>query len=181
MQDGTPCKILAWAVPEWHEDEWVLRAHNGRIIGHMPQGVSYFEQEYFPFAEESASGSIPDAIRESMWTAIPRPPAQLLQSADGLKRLAEGARVWREKTARAVIGIFGGQLFEMGQFLYRGDNFFMMMAGEPKKAHEFLDRIMEIHLINLEKLLTAVGPYIDVLGFSDDLGMQTGPLMSKQM
>jgi uroporphyrinogen decarboxylase len=181
LPDGTACEILAWAVPEWHKGEWVLRSHSGRIIGHMPEGVSYFEQEYFPFAEESASGSIPEAIRESMWTAIPRPPAQLLQSAEGLKRLTEGAKLLREKTERAVIGIFGGQLFEMGQFLYRVDNFFMMMAGEPKRAHEFLDRLMEIHLANLEKFLTAVGPSIDVLGFSDDLGMQTGPLMSKQM
>src|ERR1019366_1855009 len=47
LQDGTPCKILAWAVPEWHEGEWVLRSHKGRIIAHMPQGVSYFEQGYF--------------------------------------------------------------------------------------------------------------------------------------
>jgi uroporphyrinogen decarboxylase len=181
LPDGTPCKTLAWALPEWLEDRWVLRSQTGRIIGHMPKAVAYFEQTYFPLAEESASCSLPEAIRESMWTAIPRPPARLMQSPDGLKVLAEGAKHLRERTDRAVVGIFGGQLFEMGQFLYRNDNFLMMLASERRKAHEFLDHVVEMHLANIEKFLSVVGPFIDVVGFSDDWGMQTAPLISKQM
>jgi uroporphyrinogen decarboxylase len=30
-----------------------------------------------------------------------------------------------------VVGLFGGNLLELGQFMYRNDNFFMLMAGEP--------------------------------------------------
>jgi uroporphyrinogen decarboxylase len=104
-----------------------------------------------------------------------------MQSPGGLKLLAEGAKRLRERTDRAVVAIFGGQLFEMGQFLYRNDNFFMTLAADPKKAHDFLDRVLEIHLANLGKFLSAVGRFIDVIGFSDDLGMQTAPLISKQM
>jgi uroporphyrinogen decarboxylase len=40
---------------------------------------------------------------------------------------------------------------------------------------------VEIHLENLEKFLSAVGPYIDIILFGDDLGMQTGPQISPRM
>ena len=42
--------------------------------------------------------------------------------------------------------VFGGNLFEVGQFLYRNDVFMMMLAGEPAHAHKFLDKLVEIHL-----------------------------------
>ena len=40
---------------------------------------------------------------------------------------------------------------------------------------------MEIHLANLERFLAAVGEHIDIILFGDDLGMQTGPMMSPAM
>ena len=95
--------------------------------------------------------------------------------------LAEGARRLRQSTDRAIIGLFGGNLLEVGQWLYRMDRFLMLLAGDPPRAHEFLDRLVEIHLANLERYLAAVGPYIDVICFGDDLGMQNGPQMSQGM
>jgi uroporphyrinogen decarboxylase len=69
----------------------------------------------------------------------------------------------------------------MGQFFYRNDNFLMLLAGNPKRAHEFLDRVMQIHLRNLELFLEAVGASIDIVLFGDDLGMQNGPQISPKM
>jgi len=63
---------------------------------------------------------------------------------DGRKLLADGARRLRARTGRAIIGLFGGNLLETGQFLYRNDNFLMLLAGNPRRAHEFLDRLTEI-------------------------------------
>ena len=57
----------------------------------------------------------------------------------------------------------------------------MLLAGEPRRAHQFLDRLVAIHLANLERYLGAVGPFIDVICFGDDLGMQNGPQMSRAM
>jgi uroporphyrinogen decarboxylase len=87
----------------------------------------------------------------------------------------------RAQTDRAIIGLFGGNLLETGQFLFRNDNFFMLLAGEPRRAHRFLDKLVEMHLENLDKFLSAVGPYIDIINFGDDLGMQTGPQISPKM
>jgi uroporphyrinogen decarboxylase len=181
LPDGTPCRIPVWAVPERVGKDWVIRSVSGRAIGRMPQGALYFEQVHYPFAEKVDLEALPQAFAECMWTAVCSPPGPLVQGPGGQEILARGAKKLREKTDRAIIGLFGGNLFEMGQFLYRHDNFFLLLAGEPHQAHCFLDKLVEIHLGNLEKFMAAVGPYIDIIVFGDDLGMQTGPQISPSM
>lgn len=181
LPDGTPCQMPVWALPERQEGQWVLRSDGGRVLAKMPDGAIYFEQCYWPFLENDDLDRLPEALRENMWCGIASPPGPLAAGADGQRILTEGARQLREKTDRAVVGLFGGNLLEVGQFLYRIDNFLMLLAGNPRRAHEFLDRLVEIHLSNLERFLAAVGPYIDVIVFGDDLGMQNGPQMSRGM
>jgi len=41
--------------------------------------------------------------------------------------------------------------------------------------------VVAIHMLNLERLLGAVGPHVDVIVFGDDLGMQSGPQISPAM
>jgi uroporphyrinogen decarboxylase len=110
-----------------------------------------------------------------MWTGIASPPGPSVSSP---AELSEGARQLRERTDRAIVGLFGGNLLEMGQFYYRMDLFLMMLVGEPARAHRFLDALVEIHMRNLERYLKAVGPYIDVINFGDDLGAQNCPQIS---
>jgi hypothetical protein len=57
----------------------------------------------------------------------------------------------------------------------------MLLAGNPQRAPEFLDRVTERHLANLEAYLGAVGDSIDMIVCGDDLGMQQGPQVSPQM
>ncbi len=177
LPDGTPCKMPAWALPEKVDERWVLRSKSGREIAHMPKGALYFDQIYYPFADENGPKTIPEAMQESMWHAVGCPPGPWVDAA----QLREGAQRLRQSTDRAILGGFGGNLLETGQFLYRNDNFYMLLAAEPEKAHQFLDDLVEIHLKNLERFLGAVGEFIDIVRFGDDLGMQNGPQISPKM
>lgn len=47
--------------------------------------------------------------------------------------------------------------------------------------HTYLEKLTEFHLDNLRRYLGAVGEYVDIIGFGDDLGMQTGPQISRAM
>jgi len=181
LPDGTPCKMPAWAMPERADRQWVLRASSGRVVGRMPDGALYFEQCYWPFLEHDDLDRLGDAIAECMWAVVRSPPGPLVAGQFDEDDMVAGARKLRQRTDRAILGLFGGNLLEFGQFLYRNDNFLMLLAGNPRRAHEFLDRILEIHLANLERFLRLVGPYIDIIVFGDDLGMQTGPQMSPAM
>ena len=181
LPDGTPCQMPRWALPERGDGEWRLRSASGRVLAKMPDGAIYFEQCYWPFLEDDDFDRLPEALAENMWCAINSPPGPLVTGPDGPALLREGARQLRKRTDRAIIGLFGGNLLEIGQFLYRNDNFFMLLAGDPQRAHEFLDRLVAIHLANLERFLGAVGNSIDIIGFGDDLGAQNGPQISPAM
>jgi len=179
LPDGTPCRMPVWALPEQAGHEWLLRSPSGRVMARMPEGSLHFDQVYWPFldGEEDLSG-IEALYPEHMWTGVASPPGP---SVSGSVELAAGARALRAKTDRAIIGLFGGNLLEMGQFYYRMDGFLMMLAGEPARVHRFLDALVEIHLKNLGLFLGAVGPYIDVIVFGDDLGAQNCPQISPRM
>lgn len=181
LPDGTPCLMPVWATPQRDGGDWIMRAPSGREIARMPQGVLYFEQTYYPFAERDDLARLPELFAETMWTGIASPPGPIADGPSGAATLAEGARRLRAESDRAIIGLFGGNLLETGQFLYRNDNFLVLLAGEPSRAHAFLDKIVEIHLANLERFLGAVGPHLDVILFGDDLGMQRGPQVSPKM
>jgi uroporphyrinogen decarboxylase len=176
LPDGAACFVPVWTRIEREERRWVIRSDSGRILAHMPDGSLYFEQTYFPFLEGDDLDAVSDVLGESMWTTIASPPGPISDN-----ELSEGAKRLHAGTDRAVIGLFGGNLFEVGQFLYRNDRFIMLLAAEPQHAHRFLDKLVEIHLANLERFLAAVGENIDIILFGDDLGMQTGPIMSPKM
>jgi uroporphyrinogen decarboxylase len=181
LPDGTPCKIPAWALPEREDKRWIIRSKTGRVIAQLADRSLYFEQTYYPFFVHDNFDAIPAAMDESMWCAVASPPGPIVTGPGGEVILREGARKLRASTNRAILGLFGGNLFEMGQFLYRNDNFLLLLAMDPEKIHSFLDQIVEIHLKNLESYLGIVGDYIDIIVFGDDLGMQSGTQISPEM
>lgn len=181
LPDGRPCQMPRWAAPVREHGQWVLKNDTGLVVGRMPDGAIYFEQCYWPYLKEDDLDRLPEALEETIWVAMRSPPGPLAMGPGGDAVLAEGARRLRERTDRAVVGLFGGNLLELGQFLYRNDNFLMLLAGNPRRAHEFLDRVVQMHLDNLERYLALVGPYIDIILFGDDLGMQNGPQISPAM
>jgi len=180
LPDGSPCKMPSWALPEREEGRWILRSARGHILGQMPDGALYFEQVFFPLLEEPEL-SLQEALEECMWTAVASPPGPEVAGAEGGKLLEGVARDLRASTDRAIIGLFGGNLLEIGEYLFRMDNFLSMLAAEPRKAHRVLDALTEHHLNALESFMASVGAHIDVVLFGDDLGMQTGPLISPKM
>ena len=176
LPDGTACFVPAWTRLEREDGRWTIRSHGGRVLADMPDGALYFEQTYFPFLEGDDLNAVSDALEESMWTAVASPPGPIDSQA-----FAESAKQLRRMTDRAIIGLFGGNLFEIGQFFYRNDMFMMLLASEPQRAHRFLDTLVEIHMTHLERFLEGVGEHIDIILFGDDLGMQTGPMISPRM
>jgi uroporphyrinogen decarboxylase len=181
LPNGTPCLLPAWVRPERQSGEWVIRSATGRVVARMPDGALYFEQCYWPFLDGDDLDHLEGALDEQMWGSVQAPPGPLVSGPEGYQKLAEGARRLRSQTDRAILGLFGGNLLENGQMLYRMDRFLMLLAEDPRRVHTFLDRLVEIHLANLAKYLAAVGDSIDVIVFGDDLGSQGGPQISPRM
>ncbi|MCL2343072.1 MAG: methyltransferase [Firmicutes bacterium] len=189
LEDGTPCKIPAVIDARRTSHGAVLYNSRGRAVAKQPPGCLYFEQTYYPLSEdlEKESYSDFDAVYEDtqndiMWFCIPCPPMPInYQSPEGAKKLREIAAATRGGTDRAIYGVFGGNLNETGQFTFRMDNFFCDLLTNPERVHNFLDVVMSRHVANLKTYLDAVGDYIDVIGFGDDMGTQNGPQFSPEV
>ena len=183
LPDGTPCQIPGYQRIEEDSGDWYLLAEDGTRLGVQRKGCLYFEQCYWPWEGRPVSevdlDELPDVLGRSVWSGVATPGGHLGMSEEGLVRLADGAKQLRETTDRAIVGLFGGNMFEIPQFLFRMDSYLMSLAAEPGVCLELSERLCELHLANLEKWLGAVGPYIDVILFGDDLGGQSGPLISQ--
>ncbi len=178
LPDGAACQLPAWVPVKRKANEWVLLSKTGTELGRMPDGALYFEQTNYPFLDGDDLKGLRAAFEESMWlsSAGSAPPGPATQ-----QELRKGAALLRRSTDKAIIGLFGGSIFETGQFLYRNDNFYMLLAAEPARAEAFLDALVDVHLENLRRFLDAVGDSIDVIAFGDDLGTQQGPQISPDM
>jgi uroporphyrinogen decarboxylase len=185
LPDGTPCKIPCYVNVEKRGDDWFLLSDDGMDLSVMKKGCMYFEQLYWPWADrdpqEQDFSDIEDAFCHSMWTAVPTPPGHIPLTDEGCLQLAEAARNLRQSTDRAILGIFGGSLFEVPQFLYRIDNYFTHMGLYPEACERLSQALCDFYMPKMEKWLNAVGPYIDIMLFGDDLGSQNGPLISPDM
>ncbi|MDP6544390.1 MAG: uroporphyrinogen decarboxylase family protein [Phycisphaerae bacterium] len=185
LPDGVPCKIPAFINVEKRGNDSYLLSDDGVDLAIQKEGFLYFEQIHWPWLErnpdEQDFSDLQEAFKYTMWTGIPTPGGHIPLTGDGLAQLAAGAKRLRESTDRAILGIFGGNLFEVPQFLYRIDNYLTHMGFYPGACERLSEALCNFYLPRMEKWLGAVGPYIDVMLFGDDLGGQTGPLMSTEM
>jgi len=104
-----------------------------------------------------------------------------LLSNQRLDRLHARARSLYEETDYAILGGFGGNILEAGQFLRGWEQFMMDLAADPEFTHAMLGRLTEWHLANLERYLDAVGDHIQIIQMGDDLGTQIATQLSPAM
>lgn len=183
LLDGTPCKIPGFINVQKVNEGYEVYGKDGDPICIQKNGSLYFEQTCFPLenSDDTEFEDLSKSFDKIMWSVIGTPPAPAGFDNDGLKTYKEAAAELRSSSDRAIYGLFGANLYEMGQFVFRMDNFLYELAANPERMHKFLDKLTEIHIENLTKYLGAVGEYIDIIGFGDDLGMQTGPQISPDM
>jgi len=185
LPDGTPCKIPGFIHVEKRGSDSYLLADDGVDLAIQKDGCLYFEQIHWPWLEHNPAeqdfADLEDAFAHTMWTGIPTAGGHIPLTDDGCRRLADGARKLRESTDRAIVGLFGGNLFEVPQFLYRIDTYLTHMGLYPEACERLSETLCRFYMPRLESWLGAVGPYIDVMLFGDDLGGQNGPVMSPAM
>lgn len=185
LPDGSPCLIPEFIHIEKRHGSWVVLSDSGQELGIQKPGCLYFEQSYFPLQERGIAADdfsdLAEKLGDTIWTGVVHPGAHLPLDERGLKEMADSARVLRSITDRAVIGLFGGNMFEVPQMLYRMDNYLLDLGMYPDDVLRLSESLCAVYLNDLEKWLGAVGPYIDIIQFGDDLGGQGGPLISPEM
>lgn len=181
LPDGSKAQYPRWFHPQPREDGgWCVVDEEGTEIAVMLENMAFYDQTCFPYLDDWPANfrDLPKAMRKVYWAALAHSPWDNAGRPDFWQVLRERAVALRKQSDRALMIVAGCNLFEWGTFLRRIDNFLMDLVSAPDKVEAFLDALLAIHLQTLQKICDAVGDVADIIRFGDDLGMDTGPLMS---
>ncbi|MFC2028940.1 uroporphyrinogen decarboxylase family protein [Chloroflexota bacterium] len=181
LPNGQPAQHPAWFQTRRQEDGSTLAFHDDEAIAVMPAAAFSFDQTVFPFLDgypQSYGDNLDKSMGRIHWAAFAHSPWDHAGQSNFWEQLRVNALQLREKSDRAIVLSAGCNLFEWGTFLRRLDNFLVDLASAPTEVERFLDALMERHLASLGNICRAVGDLVDIIRLGDDLGMNTGPIMS---
>ncbi|MFQ5805962.1 MAG: uroporphyrinogen decarboxylase family protein [Phycisphaerae bacterium] len=184
LPDGSPCKVPAYVKLEREGRDWLARSDDGHSVGRMAESATYFSQTCYPLDctdWRSRLDDLPGLMARVIWAACPEPMYAGGLSDANIGRISAHVRRLRERDDRAVMIAFGANLFEWGSYLRRMDNFLMDLAAAPADAEALLDKLVEVHLTDADRLLPVLGGNVDLIQLGDDLGMESGLLFSPKM
>ncbi len=141
--------------PEGNEYIW----QSGMRWAKRPKNGLYFDQIAHPYEQCETEDDI---------DRVPIAP----MTDEELDFLEREARTLYETTDKAILLPFGGNIFEAGQLDFGYSTFFMNLLAERDLMHYYFNRLTDVYMENLKRLLPRVAPYIQVLQFGDDLGTQ---------
>lgn len=183
LPDGSACKIPSWMKLEKQGSSWFVLNETGEKLAEMPSGSYFFDQKIWPYygKEDTDIGDLSAQLNRIMWVYMADPMWRHAGKPDFYDRVKAAAKGLYEGTDYSIMAGFGGQFFELGCYIFRNDEFMMNMYVKPELTEKVLDKLLEFHLAGLEKLLPAIDGYVDTLVFGDDLGMQSGPMLSPEI
>jgi uroporphyrinogen decarboxylase len=161
LPNGVSCQIpVSLDIrPDEENGGWFIW-ENGIPTQRMSASSLYFSESFHPLAEMT----MPEELK-----LIPRP----VISDEDLKFLEMRAKGLYENTDFAIL--------EAGNTLRGFTRFMMDLARGGAFVEDLIGGIVETQFSNLSLYLEAVGNYVQIIQFGDDLGMQDRPMMSRNM
>ena len=176
LADGSPCEVPeGWNPVRIEDGSEALMGMDGKpLIKRLPDAPWY-----------SPVGPICPLIQEpgdiKQYGALLRMLDRSPWFDESLDDVAARAKHLHIETDYAVAGIFGGHIFAQSQLIRGMDNFMCDLLANETLACALMDTLAQAHIEDFDAYITAVGPYLDVVCISDDLGAQQGPQLDPAM
>ena len=152
------------------------------MFAQMPDGALYFEQVYYPFVDGPADHSkLAEAFDEAMWTGIASPPGPLVGGPGGRKRLWQEPRGCGRGRTGPSSACSAATCWRSASSSTATTTSSCSWPASPSERTSSSTAWSRSTWRTWSTSSAAVGPYIDVILFGDDLGMQTGPQISPAM
>lgn len=183
LPDGSEAFRPAWVDIKKIGEDWVCFNGEGVEVGRMSPNLVYFTQTNYPLMgkEEADYTDLKRYLSETIWGHVADPAWRLGGREDFPQLLKANLQKLQTETDYASMLAIGGNFFENGQYLYRTDEFLMNMLIEQEHVEKLLDRLLDIHLETVDRVLSGIGDSIDVLMFGDDLGTQNTTMISRDL
>jgi uroporphyrinogen decarboxylase len=168
LPDGSPALISADFEPEVTErGDLLIRESDGRVSNRMMVGTHHFVPGEAPLADATL-----EELQEVEFPII---------SDEELDFLHLSAQRLHDETEYAIFGWVDGSLIEGYQFARGWTQLMMDLRRNPDFVQALVEKLATAALANLERYLEAVGEFVHVIGFGDDLGIQTGLQFSPKL
>lgn len=172
LRDGTDCEVPTGFNPVKNENGDLEIWHKGSREMVMTKSSLYFESVWTPCA---SIRTISD-IEKHDFGSLP---------AEKIEKLGRQAEYLYKNTDKALLYSFGGSILERSLSDFGHERFFILMAEDPGFVHAWLRKLSAHYLEDLKRILSAIGPYIQIINFGDDLGTQQAsqisPFMYKEL
>ena len=173
LPDGSPCLIPAgWNPHSEQNGETVVRDAAGRVVARMPRGGYYFEPVLAPLAAVERPERLPrqcDDIERFDWPSY---------ADETVRSIGERAARLHRTTDLAVVANLQLHLLAAGQILRGYETFMMDLVANKPLAHALLGRLTEAYMKRCDGYFAEVRGHVDVVLLNDDLGTQSGPMLS---
>lgn len=179
LPDGTPVLYPTWINFQKRGTKWVVLDKDDDVIAEMPENSFFFDQTIFPYYNDETDdfSDLAKRMQKIMWVSMTDPMWRHASDKDFYQLLERTSANMKKNTDRAIMAGFGGQLFELGCYIYRNDEFMINLMIERKRTEKMLDEITEIHCNGLKKFISAVKDSVDIIVMGDDLGTQSAPML----
>ena len=141
-----------------YEDEWGL-------VRTMPKGGFYYDIVKSPFQD-----SITPLILDNFNWPDGKDPSRT-------KGMREEAHNYHKKGYAVVINIRNGFIAQ-SQFMRGFEGWFTEIALDPEAICDLMDRILQYQIDLIHSILGEVEDKVDVVVYGDDIGTQSGPMIS---
>lgn len=171
LPDGTPCEIPSWFNPQPDgSGGWIVKDSAGRVVMKMPKNGLYFDPVYHPLEKARTQSDIHDYN----WDAH--------KASDiFFEAVRDRAEFLYKNTEYAIMAYGAGSMHEWAQGLRGWSNWLLDLTMRKSIASAMLEHMIDVLMHNLRKYLDAVKDYVQIIGFGDDLGVQTGPQISPKI
>jgi len=147
-----------WLDGRTYVDEW-------GVTFHQPEDWPQFDMVGHPLAEATLAD-------------LERYPWPDIEDAGRYAGLRERVRELHENTDYAVcVSALDTTIFDKGWVLRGMEQFLSDLLLDPQFALALMDKVAGLQFRRHELFLEQVGPYIDAIMISDDMGTQNGPLI----
>ena len=168
LPDGTPCLVPEKFAPvenEKGDSEVVL---GGKVYGRRTKGGLYYDVVAKPYEHVETIEDV-DALHFGLF------------SDTDIDFMVENAKRLYETTDKALILEFGGNFFENSQINFGPEKFFTDLILEKEMLHHFFDRMCDMYIAELKRIMPRLHQYVEVIRMGEDLGTQVSSQISREM
>jgi uroporphyrinogen decarboxylase len=170
LTDGSLCRVPdAWRPVTTPDGSKI--AYDGDIVAfRMPPEGYYYDHVYWPLKDATIE-DLDDFVWPAPFSFYKLPDVDNLDIYLG--GLEEEAKFWCENSEYALVGAFGGSIYEAATGLMGYERFFTDILANRAFVEKLYDKLLDANLEYAKRYLDKVADYIDViLVGGEDIGAQ---------